>query len=247
MDSRLIEINDALLKLAKGETVSGEFYERAQKMLSGAPYYEINTGAGDDTVVINGGSTNGGSNNDCKDPCPPGPPGPEGPPGPPGPTGDTGPIGPPGPPGSAGATGDTGPIGPPGETGQTGATGQTGQPGETGPIGPVGPTGPTGPIGECTCECNSILIDDDYMAVTTDYYIGVNSTHKVTIILPEYTDDKCHTIIIKAEMGPPLGNRKITIHPNSDESFIDGDDTYIMEVPWESVTLFYRGGNWYKI
>lgn len=232
MDSRLIEINDALLKLAKGETVSGEFFERAQKMLSGAPYYEINTGAGDDTVVINGGS-----NNDCNNPCPPGPPGPEGPPGPPG---EQGPPG---------ATGNTGEQGPPGATGETGSTGETGQPGETGPPGPIGPPGPTGPAGECKCKCNSILIDDDYIAVTTDYYIGVNSDGPVSIILPEYDDEdtECHTIIVKAEMGPPLGNRKVTIETADNNIKIDGDDSYIMEVPWESVTLFYRNGNWYKI
>jgi hypothetical protein len=47
-------------------------------------------------------------------------------------------------------------------------------------------------------------------------------------------------------MGPPLGNRKITITTN-DGSTIDGDASYVMEVPWESVHVFCRGGNWYIV
>jgi hypothetical protein len=75
-----------------------------------------------------------------------------------------------------------------------------------------------------------------------DYYIGVNSSGPVTITLPIDCTD-CHQIIVKAEMGPPLGNRKVTIAAGNG-STIDGSPDYVMEVPYESVTLFCRGGNW---
>jgi hypothetical protein len=57
---------------------------------------------------------------------------------------------------------------------------------------------------------------------------------------------------VKAEMGPPLGNRKVAIVTVDDGSSltiptIDGNTTYVMTVPWESVTLICRGGDWFKI
>jgi hypothetical protein len=47
-------------------------------------------------------------------------------------------------------------------------------------------------------------------------------------------------------MGPPLGNRKITI-TTSDGSLIDGEPDYVMEVPWQSVHLIYSGSNSWHI
>jgi hypothetical protein len=44
-------------------------------------------------------------------------------------------------------------------------------------------------------------------------------------------------------MGPPLGNRKVTIVAGNG-STIDGSAEYVMEVPYESVTLLCRDGNW---
>lgn len=262
MQSRLVQINEALLKLARGERVSPELLQQAQQVLAGGMPL-INTGAGNDVVILNQGDNDGG----CNNPCPPGPPGPEGPQGPQGEPGEQGPIGPPGPPGpngeqgppgDPGPTGDTGPVGPSGPTGDTGPAGPTGDvgpigppgvPGDTGPQGEPGPIGPPGPAGSCSCNCNSILISRDYTATITDYYIGVNSEDPVTIVLPVYDEDdeKCHEIVVKAEMGPPLGNRKITIKTASEDITIDGDEQVVMTVPWESVTLFYRGGNWFKI
>lgn len=67
----------------------------------------------------------------------------------------------------------------------------------------------------------------------------------VTITLPE-CDDTCAEIIIKAEMGPPLGNRKVTIVTISGAT-IDGQTSYVMEVPYESVQLICRGGNWHIV
>jgi hypothetical protein len=82
-----------------------------------------------------------------------------------------------------------------------------------------------------------------------DYYIGVNSTGPVTITLSPDFGDNCE-IIIKAEMGPPLGNRKITIVPAPDENnliLIDGEESYTMEVPYQSVHLIRRNGDWWII
>jgi hypothetical protein len=82
-----------------------------------------------------------------------------------------------------------------------------------------------------------------------DYYIGVNSAGPVTITLPADCDDSCE-IIVKAEMGPPLGNRKITIVPPDDGSsiiLIDGKLSYVIEVPYQIVNLICRGGDWWII
>ena len=199
MDSsrrRLIELNEALLKLSMGEQIDDELVHQAKQYISGAV---IDTGPGNDTVIVNQGD-----NNDCQ--CPPGPPGPQGPQGPPGPTGATGPQGEP------------------------------------------GPIGPPGPPGECTCQCKAILVSQDYSAVGDDYYIGVNSTGSTNISLPCDPTD-CQQIIVKAEMGPPLGNRKITIVPctTSTDTFINGQEQYVIEVPYQSVHLIYRGGNWWIV
>jgi hypothetical protein len=82
-----------------------------------------------------------------------------------------------------------------------------------------------------------------------DYYIGVNSNGPITITLPADCSDSCE-IIVKAEMGPPLGNRKITIVPPDDDStvtLIDGQLSYVIEVPYQSVNLICRGDNWWII
>lgn len=165
--------------------------------------------------------------------------GPEGPPGPPGPQGPPGPSGgPPGPPGSQGPPGPSGLQGEKGDTGSQGPTGPQGEPGPTGPIGPVGPTGPA-------CSCNAILVSSSYTANSNDFYIGVNSNAATTITLPPNANS-CTQIIVKAEMGPPIGNRKVTV-TTSDGSTIDGDATYVLTVPYESVALLSRGNNWYVI
>jgi hypothetical protein len=117
--------------------------------------------------------------------------------------------------------------------------------GPPGPPGPEGPPGPPGEPGVCTCKCKSILVSEDYTATCDDYYIGVNSDEPVIISLPEDCTDCCE-IIVKAEMGPPLGNRKVTV-TTTDGSYIDGIDKYIIEVPYQSVNIICRGGDWHII
>jgi hypothetical protein len=145
-------------------------------------------------------------------------------------------------------TGPTGPTGDVGPTGATGAGGEhiTGATGPTGQVGPTGATGVTGPSGGGSCcPSNCVLISEDYQALDTDYYIGVNSDGPVTVTLPMDCTN-CQQIIVKAEMGPPLGNRKITV-TTSDGSTIDGDQSYIIEVPYQSLHLICRGGEWHII
>lgn len=222
LDARLIELNEALLKLSAGQKPDDKMLNQARQVLSGARP-SIDTGSGNDTIIINHGDNNG-----CE--CPPGPPGPIGPPGPPGPTGESGPPGP---------TGDTGPEGPPGPAGQSGETGEQGPPGEPGPPGPAGPPG------ECSRKCETILVSQDYTATLDDCYIGVNSSGPTVITLPTDCDDG-HEVIIKAEMGPPIGNRKITIITD-DDSTIDDEEDYIIEVPYQTVKLVCRGGDWWIV
>lgn len=180
LDRKLIELNDALLNLSKGIPVPKSVLDQAQLAISG----QINTGSGNDTVIIN---QNG---SDCE--CPTGPPGPQGPQGEKGDKGDKG---------------DTGDQGPPG-----------------------------------VCECNSKTIDSDYIVQTDDFYIGVNSEEPVTVLLPCGLE-KCQVVIVKAEMGPPLGNRKVTIETDG-SCAIDGGDSFVLQSPYESITLLYNSGNW---
>jgi hypothetical protein len=214
LERRLIELNDALLKMSQGQKPDEEYMKRAYQTLSGDIYASINTGSGDDTVIINKTINKG---NDCNE-CPPGPPGEQG---------EKGEQGPPGPPGDQG---DPGPPGPPGETGNQGEP---------------GPPGPPGPAGNCSCNCSSILVSEDYTANVGDYYIGVNSTGPTIITLPPDAPD-CTELIIKAEMGPPIGDRKITV-TTSDGSFIDGSNDYIITIPYQSVNIICRGGDWWII
>ena len=136
-----------------------------------------------------------------------------------------------------------GPPGPPGEQGEQGEPGPPGEPGEQGEQGEPGEQGPPGPPGTCRCSC--ILINRDYTATDYDYYIGVNSQEPVTVTLRNDVDD-CTEYVIKAEMGPPLGNRKVTVK-SEEPSLIDGNETYVIEVPYQSVNVIFRGGDWHII
>jgi hypothetical protein len=78
-----------------------------------------------------------------------------------------------------------------------------------------------------------------------DRYVGIDSTGPVYITLPRDCED-CQQLIIKAEMGPPIGNRKIIILA-ADGRTIDGKKEYIMKTPYQSVHLICRGGNWHII
>jgi len=93
--------------------------------------------------------------------------------------------------------------------------------------------------------CNTILVGEDYECESDDCYIGVHSIGPVTVSLPVDISDG-HQIVVKAEMGPPIGNRKVTIN-TLDGSLIDDDPTCVLSVPYESVHLIYRGAAWHII
>jgi hypothetical protein len=119
-------------------------------------------------------------------------------------------------------------------------------PGPPGPPGEPGPPGPPGEPGICeSCVYNTILVDETYYAQSEDFYIGVDSEGPTTIYLPEEPVDG-KLIIVKAEMAPPLGNRKITVTTN-DGTLIDGYSEYVIQVSHESVSLIYRGTEWHII
>lgn len=89
------------------------------------------------------------------------------------------------------------------------------------------------------------LIESDYYASDVDHYIGVDCKKATTIVLPINPPDG-KVIIVKAEMKPPLGNRRITII-TADDSSIDGYSNYIIQVSNEFVRLVYRGNGWHVI
>jgi hypothetical protein len=162
-------------------------------------------------------------------------------------TGGTGQIGPPGPPGPQGPQGEQGPLGlqgeqgPQGVPGTQGPKGSTGSKGDRGPKGDTGPQGPPGQRGPDTncCNTNTRLISKDYSATTDDWYIGVNSKEAVKVTLPILPSDGMQ-IIVKLEMGAPIGNRKVTIV--GIPSQIDGSNDKVLQEPYESIVLIYREG-----
>lgn len=183
--------------------------------------------ASDNDIIIN----NGGGQ--------PGPQGPQGIEGPPGPQGSQGPMGAQGPQGVGVENAYVG--NPTGELIIVLTDGTQINAGDVvGPPGPQGLPGPPGPSGTCSCEVR--VIYKDYEANYNDYYIGVNSKGPVTVYLPQ-KPEKCQQIVVKAEMGPPLGNRQITI-ATLDGSLIDGEVSIKLQNPYESVTVIYSQAKW---
>ena len=116
------------------------------------------------------------------------------------------------------------------------------------PPGPAGEPGPPGPPSPDTKECincsDYILITDDYDAKPTDYYIGCQLTNNTNLILPlDAPEGKI--LIIKLEMGPPVGNRKLTVKGNG--FTIDGNANITLQNPWECLTIIFRDCSWYII
>ncbi len=163
------------------------------------------------------------------------PPSPPGPPGPQGPQGEAGPTGPQGP------QGEGGPTGPQGEAGPTGPQGDPGPQGEPGPTGPQGPPGPSSPSESCINCSDNILIEKDYSVTDTDYYIGVKATKPLNVFLP-LVPIEGKIYVIKLEMEPPVGNRKITLKGNG--KLIDGKSSVVLENAYESITVLFRTDGW---
>jgi hypothetical protein len=135
-------------------------------------------------------------------------------------------------------------VGPQGEQGEQGEKGNQGETGEQGVQGDPGPQGPVGPSG-ATGGNPTTLTGSTYESTNDDFYIGVDSREPTTIYLPKSPLDG-KIIIVKAEMAPPLGNRKITIK-SLDDALIDGYSEYVIHTSNESVTMIYRVHGWYII
>lgn len=85
----------------------------------------------------------------------------------------------------------------------------------------------------------TIGVTSNYTATANDEYIGVYSAGAVTITLPIGVTGRVYTI--KDEYGQ--GSGKITIQPSGLEK-IDNQNTYIISVPNQSVSVVFRGGQW---
>jgi len=126
-------------------------------------------------------------------------------------------------------------------TAPVGLPGPQGEPGPQGVPGPQGPQGIPGIIGNLP----TTSVGSSYTANTTDCYIGVNSEEPTTIYLPADAESGL-LLIIKAEMSAPLGNRKVTIK-TLNTSTINGQETLVLETPWESVTVIFHNQNWFTV
>lgn len=139
-------------------------------------------------------------------------------------------------------------VGPQGEQGVQGENGEKGEQGEQGvqgEPGPQGPEGPSGPPGPSESVFATTLTGSTYRATNDDFYIGVDGDEPTTVYLPEKPDDG-KVIVVKAEMKPPIGTRKITVK-GADGELIDGYVEYVIQVSHESVTVIYRGEEWHII
>lgn len=84
-----------------------------------------------------------------------------------------------------------------------------------------------------------------YYATADEFYIGVASEKPITIYLPAAAPDG-KIIIIKAEMKPPLGSRKVNIE-TTDGSTIDGYSDASITVSHGKMTLIRNNKNWFII
>jgi hypothetical protein len=90
------------------------------------------------------------------------------------------------------------------------------------------------------CILKTTLVKESYNVSPDDCYVGVNAEKATTITLPKKPSDG-KVVIVKAEMKPPLGNRKVTI-TTADGTLIDGYENCIIQVSNETVRLIFRDG-----
>ena len=84
-----------------------------------------------------------------------------------------------------------------------------------------------------------------YYATDAEFYIGISSEKPVTVYLPATAADG-KIIIIKAEMKPPLGNRKVNI-ATTDGSTIDGYSDASITVSHGARVLIRNHNQWFII
>jgi len=130
------------------------------------------------------------------------------------------------------------PPGPPGPQGEAGPQGPQGPQGEAGPQGPPGPSAPTESCINCS---DNIVIDKDYTVKEGDYYIGCQNEKAISVILPSIPlEGKIY--IIKLEIKPPVGNRKVTVKGNGKQ--IDASNSVVLENAYECLQVLFRSSSW---
>lgn len=88
-------------------------------------------------------------------------------------------------------------------------------------------------------------VDANCYSTNDDFYIGVVSDKQVTVYLPENPTDG-QMIIVKAEMAPPLSNRKITIS-TTDGKKIDGYGESLITVSHGCKCFMFNNNGWHII
>jgi hypothetical protein len=84
-----------------------------------------------------------------------------------------------------------------------------------------------------------------YTGTDDEFYIGISSDKASTVYLPANARDG-KIIIVKAEMKPPMGNRKVIIE-TTDGSKIDGYSDASINVSHGKITLIRNNNNWFII
>lgn len=95
------------------------------------------------------------------------------------------------------------------------------------------------------CCCVVKVVTSNYYVQDSDYYIGVKSSGPTIIYLQDNPKD-CLEIVIKADMPPPIGNKKVIIQSQG-AATIDGGTSVILSVSYASIRLISQGGTWHKI
>lgn len=88
---------------------------------------------------------------------------------------------------------------------------------------------------------NTTSTGTSYTASATDEYIGSTASSAITITLPAGTPGRVYTI--KDEIG---GSPKITV-VGSNSQKIDGKNSYLIEIRYQSISLVFRNNGWWLI
>lgn len=107
-------------------------------------------------------------------------------------------------------------------------------PGPPGPPGPEGPPGPPGPL-----IIPTITVEEDYAALTTDYFIGVVTMASYTITLPTSVDG---TVFIVKDIFGEASTSPITIVGTA--TTIDGSASATIDADFGAVALVFNEGSW---
>ena len=112
-----------------------------------------------------------------------------------------------------------------------------GPPGPSGPPGPPGPPGPQGPPGTFGLV-PTIVVEEDYTALSTDYFIGVITSAPFTVTLPSSVNG---TVYVVKDVNGDASNNTITI---SSADLIDSAASATINTDFGSLTFIRNIGTW---